>query len=213
MPLDACATAIAPQSACARRGQHRPRPLPGEPADQPRAPARRRALVLADASMRACTIIIKHDSSMPVRLAWSQKPAEAACRGSRERVARSGGIAPRMAVVGTGLYVGSSLYAQQWTTGVGAHPHNTHETCNADALGVLSVACACQSHQACPAFPAHTRARSRVRVLCAPPLPLYVTPPSLSFPACPRCMLPGGFSPTSPVLTQWSTRCLRCSCS
>jgi hypothetical protein len=63
---------------------------------------------------------------------WSQRPAEGVCRevgGLRTREARSraGGIGPRMAIEGTGLYIGSSLYAKQWTAGVGVHAGDTHD--------------------------------------------------------------------------------------
>jgi hypothetical protein len=62
---------------------------------------------------------------------WSQRPAEGLCLevgGPRTREARSraGGIGPRMAIEGTGLYIGSSMYARQWTAGVGMHAGDTH---------------------------------------------------------------------------------------
>jgi len=63
---------------------------------------------------------------------WSQRPAEGVCRevgGLRTREARSreGGIGPRMAIEGTGLYIGSSMYARQWTAGVGMNAGDTHD--------------------------------------------------------------------------------------
>ncbi len=142
MSLGSCATTIAPQGACARGGQHRSKPLPGEPGSTPSACKHTGARLRM--RMRAC-VYARSASSMTLQsavcLVWRQKPAEAACRGSRSREARSGGIAPRMAIVGTGLYVGSSLYAQQWTAGIGAHTHNTHETCKADAGSVSRHLC------------------------------------------------------------------------
>jgi len=134
--LDVYATTVTRSGAGAgaSRWQHRPSFLPGGAWKDPRCVHMRegaRLQMRIDVCMNRLQCL-SMTFMCAFHVPWSQRPAEGMCHEAgglrtREAHSRVRGIGPRMAIEGTGLYIGSSLYAKQWTAGVGVHAGDTHD--------------------------------------------------------------------------------------